>query len=607
MESTSVIVLDSDSDDGAIMENASNCIGSKRKATHSPHNAHTGTQLNGTSSSSNVVSASGGAQDPPRKRIKPITIASNLSDKRWSDGTTSPHHNNNNNQPIVVNENFAQITYSEDWEQEIKQYHQKLTSGSGDKRKRSLSAQATATVTTAASCRSSTTTNDDSDLNSSNRCSPGIADKDCSEIQASDKSVSRETPHGTIEKNPIGKEFQGLIDACRKADSSKDMEMLIKKKLIRYYEIVHPDYVNSKSFKRAVEKATDGIRAQPHLVFLKLVEIVEELNARQKSRSVAQTVEEQDNPAPEQNSSTGNAKKDQQISRLNRALYVLMKRIQQMEEADVDFNEETKSSYIMAEKLKKRAFEIYEKLCDITGESKNAHRLVRKPIQFKGTQYAEFNRTLSKFVNRSNVFPDLWDVLKCLKHCNNKHDYRLRSERLNRVALDAFTAFGKQLKKRRQTDLYETVMYHTGEEKDPATVDPKLREKLEENKKHYTKVNSIIDKYVEKELTLREENQEKKDTSTTPAENNNETMPSSSKRSATATSSDMTGPNGEMNDNTLELSDDDDDDDDEDDDDDDDEEEDEEDGESTTKENVRPDSFEDVVISDDEELIVLDS
>ncbi|XP_049282601.1 daxx-like protein [Anopheles funestus] len=605
MESSSVIVLDSDSDDGVIMENPSNRVGGKRKATQSPHTTHTGTQLNGTSS--NVPSASGGAQDPQRKRIKPITIASNLSDKRWTEGVTPPpHNNNNNNQPIISSENFAPITYSEDWEQEMKQYQQKLAGAGGDRRERSLSVQATATVTTAISSRSSTTTSDESDPNSSSADTPGPVD---TSFSASDKP--RTPASETIDKNPIGKEFQDLLDACRNADSSKEMELLINKKLIRYYEIVHPDYVNSRSFKKAVVEATAGIRARPKLVFLKLGNIVEELNARRKSRAVAPPEEEQDNPVPAQDNpvpaqdnSTGNAKKDRQISRLNKALYVLMKRIHQMEEAEVDFSHETNSTYLMAERYKKRAFEIYEKLCDITGESKNAQRLVRKPIQFQGTQYAEFNRTLSLFVNRTNTFPNFRDVLKCLEHCNIKHDYGLRSERMNRIAHDAFIKVGKQLQKRRKTDLYETVMYHAGEQKDPATIDPKLREKLEENGRHYGKVNSIIDKYAEKELNLREEGHEKTDKSKTSAEHNNETMPSSSKQSATATSSDVTGPNEGTTVTELELSDDDDDDDDEDEDEDDDE---DEDVESTTKENVRPDSFEDVIISDDDELIVLDS
>uniref|UniRef100_A0A182QP78 Daxx histone-binding domain-containing protein n=1 Tax=Anopheles farauti TaxID=69004 RepID=A0A182QP78_9DIPT len=631
MESSSVIVLDSDSDDGMVMENPPNCIERKRKASPSPFPTRTPppSQTNGANLET-ASGGSGGVQDPQRKRIKPITIATNLADKRWcSDGGTPPHNNNNNNQAMIVNENFAPITYSEDWEQEIKQYQRKLAGGGGGGE---LSVQAT--PTTPASSRSSTT-NEDPDASS--RSTPPETDKHPQdEHKTSRKTSSKRKQVGSaeaIEKNPIGKEFQELLDACRKADSSKDMETLIERKLIRYYEIVHPDYVNSRSFKKAVVKVTAEVRAQPNLVFLKLANIVEELNARRKSRSLAQTantapasvdVAGKDNRTSAAQSveggvggivSTGNAKKDLQITKLNRVLYVLTKRIQQLETAEVDFSHENNSAFLMTERYKKRAYEVYEKLCDITGESKNAHRLVRKPIHFQGTQYPEFNRTLSQFVNKTNTFPNFRDVLKCLQHCNEKHDYGLRTERMNRIAQDAFIKVGKQLQRRRKTDLYEMVVYHTGEEKDPATIDPKLREKLEENGKHYSKVNSIIDKYAEKELTSREEDLEKREKSKD--NQNTDTMPSSSSSSSSgkAPSSTVTSGkdasatvNGQTDEVVLQVTDEDDDEDDEEEEDDDeDDDEDEDEFESTAKENVRPDSFEDVVISDDDELVVLDS
>uniref|UniRef100_A0A1S4H146 Daxx-like protein n=1 Tax=Anopheles gambiae TaxID=7165 RepID=A0A1S4H146_ANOGA len=669
--SSSVIVLDSDSDDGVIMESPANV--KKRKAaqlspagTGNAASAIGNAKPNGVNSASaggasNTAAAAGGGgaaqQEPQRKRIKPITIASNLqTERRWSNDKTPPHNNNNSaGGPIIVgSENFAPITYSDDWEQEIKQYQQKLAVGGDDgdggkRRERSGSVQGS----TPASSRSSTANDDTTELNTTGGSTTTGG--------RSEKRSSAQGKKPTVEKkNPIGKEFQELLDACRKADSSKDMETLIERKLIRYYEIVHPDYIGSKSFKKAVTKVTAEVRATPNLVFLKLANIVEELNARRKSRSVATAADEKDNPAAagvtvtratsptttdgvannsaDSGSNSTTSKKDRQITRLNRTLYVLMKRIQQMEEAEVDFNHETNSTYVMAERYKKRAFEVYEKLCDITGESKNAHRLVRKPICFQGTQYGEFNRTLSQFVNRTNTFPNFRDVLKCLQHCNIKHAYGLGVERMNRIAQDAFIKVGKQLQKRRKTDLYETVMYHTGEEKDPATVDPKLREKLEENGKHYSKVNKIIDKYAEKELTNKEEEHEKKHkadkesgstsatTTTTTTTNTSQSsvpMPSSSssnKRSATTdtsrqpvatTNSKATVANGETETTTLhdteDEEDDDDDDEDEDDDEEDEEDDDEDEFESTTKENVRPDTFEDVVISDDDELIVLDS
>lgn len=227
------------------------------------------------------------------------------------------------------------------------------------------------------------------------------------------------------EKTPINEAFATLLQACRTADSSDDMELLINKKLIRYYQTVHPDFVNSKSFSKTALSVAANINASPGLVYLKLTGILEELNIRRKS---GQTV-----VSNEDVTSTGNAKKDFQIKRLNQALYVLKKKIAKLDEDDVDLNDDDNSTYLLVERYKKRACEIYEKICDITGESKHAHRLVRKPITFQGTNYPLFNKTIQSFVNRTRIFPDLFDVLRCLEHCNTQYDFKLSKEEVKRI------------------------------------------------------------------------------------------------------------------------------------------------------------------------------
>lgn len=228
-----------------------------------------------------------------------------------------------------------------------------------------------------------------------------------------------------IERTPIIPAFAALVDACRKADPSDDMEKLIKQKLIRYYETVHPDFVNSKSFAKTALSIVEDINANPGLVYLKVSGILEELNIRRKS---GQTV-----ISNEDVTSTGNVRRDYQIRRLNHALYVLKKKIAKLDEADVDLDDDDNSTYLLVERYKKRACEIYEKICDITGESKHAHRLVRKPITFSGTCYPEFNRTIQTFVNRTKSFPDMFDVLRCLEHCNQQYGFRLNKEEIKRI------------------------------------------------------------------------------------------------------------------------------------------------------------------------------
>lgn len=298
--------------------------------------------------------------------------------------------------------------------------------------------------------------------------------------------LKNNTEANVTPKTPINKTFQELLDECRKADSTPDMDLLINKKLIRYYEKVHPDFVNSKSFAKNVQSVIQEIRKRPDLVYLKLANILEELNIRRKSNEIVVTNEEV--------TTTGSKRKDEQIERLNKFLYILKKKIAKLELAEVDFEEDNNSAYARVERYKARATKIYEMICNITGESKHAHRTVRKPIQFQGTNYPEFNKTIQTFVNRTNSFPDYFDVLKCLDHCNKQYSLGILPNERSKIAQDAFIKIGKQLQKRRKADLYETVCDFGGIDEDPALQDSSLLEKLNENKKHYSKISDIIDK-----------------------------------------------------------------------------------------------------------------
>uniref|UniRef100_A0A1Q3F0E1 Putative histone binding domain of the death-domain associated protein n=1 Tax=Culex tarsalis TaxID=7177 RepID=A0A1Q3F0E1_CULTA len=438
------------------------------------------------------------------KRIKPITIATNL---------TRESTDNNNRTP--VNDNFAMISYSDEWEKDLQRYqkivqmHEMQQQNQQQTEPQSLVKKKSPLATLA------------SEENDRKTATPGSSST--ADSHSTSRSGKKEKKH-SFEKNPIGKEFGELLDACRKADSSPEMELLIQKKLVKYYECVHPDYINSKSFKKTLSMVTADVLANPELVYLKLSSIVEELNIRRKSRDSVMTNENI-------SGSTGSEKKDNQIRRLNRALYILKKRIAKLEEMEVDFDEDINSAYMMEERYKKRAFEIYEKICDITGESKHAHRIVRKPIHFDGTHYPEFNRTIQTFVNRTNTFPDFFDVLKCLQHCNSQYGYRMRRDEMTKIAQDAFIKIGKLLQKRRKTDLYETVAYYTGPEKDPAMVDRKLLDKLEDNKKHYGKIGDLIDKFARVQDNDTEDEAEAGEPSSSL-----KAKPSSSKPAATVTS-----------------------------------------------------------------------
>ncbi|KAM8716568.1 hypothetical protein ACLKA7_003447 [Drosophila subpalustris] len=322
---------------------------------------------------------------------------------------------------------------------------------------------------------------------------------------------------------PLVNEFSALLQLCRETEKSKDMELL-ESKMKKYYYSVHENFVRSRGFRKQLEQTMERIRNDPLIIYTHLKYVVDELKARRKGKpmqllqeetpqeksqasvNVADTKATEIAPPTATSPSTGNKRTDERIRKLNRTLYTITKRISALEEADVDWNDDDDSSYLQVERYKKRACQIYEKICDLTGESKSAHRQMKQPILFKDSPYPQFNRTLSAFVNRMHEFPDYHDVLQLLEHCNKDKNLGLATFEMKRIAHDAFVKVGRLLQARRKTDLYETVTHFTANAKDPAASDAALLAKLNENNKKQTKISDILEKFArEQDLTTEEQ------------------------------------------------------------------------------------------------------
>lgn len=121
--------------------------------------------------------------------------------------------------------------------------------------------------------------------------------------------------------------------------------------------------------------------------------------------------------------STVDEKKSEEIWLLCRALRKLRKRIAKNEAAEVDWDDESNSKYMIAERLKEQAWKMYMEICDLSGETFES--LEKKRIRFNATGYNEFNCKLETFVNETESFPDMYDVIHILKECNTQYNYSL--------------------------------------------------------------------------------------------------------------------------------------------------------------------------------------
>ncbi|XP_033173843.1 titin isoform X1 [Drosophila mauritiana] len=346
---------------------------------------------------------------------------------------------------------------------------------------------------------------------------------------------------------PFTTEYAALLRLCREVDKSADMERLVKGELTQYYYSAPESFVMSCGFRNLVTTAMAMIQNESYLVYVHLKYVLDELASRRLTKIFPtvraippasqfplpptsftpkqpamlnapeqQTVmagREQDDESEEvtlvnvQTISSEDRRRNERIRHFYRTLHAITKRIKMLEEAEVDLNDED-SSYLQLERFKKRACQIYEKICDLKGESKSVRRQLKKPIHFKDSDYPHFNNSLSAFVNRMQDFPDYHDVLQILEQCNKEKELGLAKYEMKRIAYDAFNKVGRMLQSRRKNDLYETVTHYTANGKDPASSDPELLAKLKENNKKQTKISDILEKYALEQDLNAEERQE---------------------------------------------------------------------------------------------------
>lgn len=281
-------------------------------------------------------------------------------------------------------------------------------------------------------------------------------------------------------KNEETEELRIFIKACRRAESNDDMKKIIKKKLLKNYHLVSQNYVLSKNFRKLLKDTATDIMRDPKRVYSKIQDIVNELEVRKRTKieyvdvpvepeatASQDTLEGTSQETSQENGieSTGDKKKDEHLKKLNKALGQLKKKIDELEEAEVNLDDDDDSAYMQKVRYEKRAIEIYNKICEMTEESSHAHRIVKKPIKFKDSKFKEFNKKLTKKVNRENGFPSYYDVYRLLDYCNKEHEYKLIKMEIEGVARSAFQKVGELLKERRRNDLWESACHYLGENK----------------------------------------------------------------------------------------------------------------------------------------------
>ena len=193
---------------------------------------------------------------------------------------------------------------------------------------------------------------------------------------------------------------------------------------------------------------------------------------------------------------------EKHILKLEKALQVCAKQIEKCEEAEIDWENDDESTFVLADKWKKKFMLIYNKLAQYKGTSNSLERSSDKKFKFEDSKFPEINKKIEKFVNKTKSFPDFWDVKKQIEKVNIDSSLNLTDMQMHNEAEKIFISVGKKLKKRRNID-DGTVMYSylkPDDSGDPASEDTELDSRLKQlGKVAEQKINTVFEHFVEKQ------------------------------------------------------------------------------------------------------------
>lgn len=271
---------------------------------------------------------------------------------------------------------------------------------------------------------------------------------------------------------PSTEALESFLEACRSRDPGKDMEIIISKFRKRYSNL-EPPYAKSGSFIQLLRNKKNLILCNKSKLYLHISEVMDEMKAKQCKKRAALREKKQRGSRPlahdksnqrlsdipeedavdEEDSENLDIRDQERLESLDKAMRRCERYIIKCEEAEVDFDDENDSNYIMAEKYKERMVQLYNKYCEITGQIADAARPYLRPKNLDVTPLATLNNAITSFINmkitkmnRSMVtksknsrpqnltdaliFPDYEDILECVKKCNEAENLQLNRNKV---------------------------------------------------------------------------------------------------------------------------------------------------------------------------------
>lgn len=197
------------------------------------------------------------------------------------------------------------------------------------------------------------------------------------------------------------------------------------------------------------------------------------------------------------------------IRKLEKCLLECGKQIKKLDEAEVNWDDEDDSTYVLTSKYKEKYMKIYQKLAQINKTSRDIGRKTDTKFHFSHSKYPSVNKKIEKFINSTKIFPDFKDIRSLIDDVNEKNKLSMNKNQLDAEAEKIFKKLGSKLKSRRMADeddvMNSYISHNNGIFSDPADKDSQLEVKLEsqfrQGKKNFEKVfEDFSDKQISQKL-----------------------------------------------------------------------------------------------------------
>ncbi|XP_054016696.1 daxx-like protein isoform X2 [Hylaeus anthracinus] len=328
--------------------------------------------------------------------------------------------------------------------------------------------------------------------------------------------------------------FPMFLSLCLHKDRSDEMKV-ITNRLKRRYEQLDPAYANSEAFLTFLNEKRNDIMNKTQL-YVHIIEVMNVMKSNRKNTS-SPLLNGSDQNAGCSNSDAVNNNEDEteqdeyasspkrkSIKKLLKAMKQCEKGIKKLEESEINFDEENNSSYMKLERYRYRMVELYNKLCEYTGENADAGRQYLRPKHLSTTGIVAVDHAITSFINSkiskrnklkkvgafadALIFPDYSDILQCVATCNESRQLGLDNKKQQQLAKKAFTELGEYLQRSRRNDYWDTFslfLENSGDD-DPALKDPELAQKLMQNKKEGEKrLTNVFQEYVKKQEEMKDD------------------------------------------------------------------------------------------------------